>query len=118
MYNDILEGKVQEKGGNLSIENLTPQDGGNYSCKLISPTSDNERTTEHQLIIIDLPTYSVKAHIVYNMTQPCNLTDVDLVSSYLPANMKQLLCGFKCKFCDVKISKPHCVQIVSIIQFC
>lgn len=107
----ISEGKVQEKGGNLSIENLTGQDGGNYTCSIITPTNENEGSRDHQLIIIDLPTYTVNAHIVYNMTKPCNLTDVDIMASYLPTTMKELICGFRCKFCDVKIHKPHCTQM-------
>lgn len=109
----IIEGKVQEKGGTLSIENLTAQDGGNYTCKVITPANEIGKSTDHQLIIIDIPTYSINAHIVYNMTQHCNLTDVDIMSLYLPSGMKEALCGFKCKFCDVKVRKSHCTQVVS-----
>lgn len=103
-----------EKDGSLTIENVSPQDGGNYTCSIVSTNAENDnKNVDHQLIVISLPTFSIQEPLLYNMTAKCELTDVDIMALYMPNNLRNLLCGFESKICTIQVHQPHCVRKVS-----
>lgn len=107
----FLEGAIQEPDGSLLIENLVPQEGGNYSCHVGSSNK-----IVHELVVITMPIFTVSTKVVYNITQKCEEEDSDILSLYLPSVLNELLCGKKTKICSVDVTKTYCFEQVSIFS--
>lgn len=112
----VADAKIQKVEGSLTIDNITPQDGGNYTCTVASSNTEGNKNVEHQLLVISMPTYAVQARVMYNLNEKCELSDVDLSSLYMPSNLKQVLCGFENKICNIQVHQPHCVVKVSWVH--
>lgn len=111
-------GATIQKDGTLIIDHVVPHDGGNYTCSVTNNIADGgTKNFEHELIVITLPTYTIKENILYNMTAKCELTDVDIMNLYMPSKLRELLCGFQSKICSVHVQQPHCVKKVRYYIF-
>ncbi|XP_031329765.1 uncharacterized protein LOC116160654 [Photinus pyralis] len=105
----LTEGKVQEKKGVLIIDNVSPQDGGNYTCTVISHDGA-EMKYEHYVSVVALPTYTLTTKVVYNSTQKCQPGDTEIVSLYFPGTLGSYVCGSYFKVCKIDVNEPQCFE--------
>ncbi|KAK4884899.1 hypothetical protein RN001_001170 [Aquatica leii] len=106
------EGRVQDHNGVLTIDNVTPQDGGNYTC-FVMTTKGSEETNikyEHHVFIVSLPTYALAARILYNSTEQCQIEDTEILSLYFPSSLGVFVCGSYFKVCKINVSEPQCLS--------
>ncbi|KAF5301111.1 hypothetical protein FQR65_LT08941 [Abscondita terminalis] len=106
------EGRVQDRNGILSVDNITPQDGGNYTCFVITSKEHTKSNIkyEHQVYIVSLPTYSFTTRILYNSTEQCKIEDTEILSLYFPSSLGGFICGSYFKVCKINVSEPQCVN--------
>ncbi|KAF5290990.1 hypothetical protein FQA39_LY14521 [Lamprigera yunnana] len=107
----LTAGRVQEYNGFLIIDNVTPQDGGNYTCTVTTAHGDGDvdlTKYEHRLSIVALPTYSLTTQILYNSSQRCQPADIEIISLYFPNMLETFICGTNFKVCKITVHEPKC----------
>src|SRR5699024_11298303 len=67
---------------------------GNYTCTIKSRLNEKSNVVQkyyHQLVIISTPIYKVITNLIYDLREPCELSDGDVISMYLPRILEGLL---------------------------
>lgn len=113
----VLEGKSHEDKGVLTIENIAPQDGGNYTCSLISNQSGSgvRKKIIHQVFVITVPTYTISAPIVYHKADICSSSDIKIMAQYFSNAVSSILCGSSVTVCTAETKNITCMYQV---RFC
>ncbi|XP_044265400.1 uncharacterized protein LOC123011824 [Tribolium madens] len=109
----ITDNQIQENEGNLVLEDVLPKDSGNYTCTVKSRLNEKNNVEEkyhHGLVVVSTPIYKVTTSIMYDLKEPCELSDGDVISLYLPNILNGLLCGYHEKMCKVEVRRPICVN--------
>lgn len=100
----LTEGKKLEYG-NLIIENIIPQDGGNYTCQ------NGAFKYPHQLTVVALATYTIAANILYNFPGKCTNEYIQLMYGSFPMKFESMLCGETNSVCFVNVTNRCVVKV-------
>lgn len=91
--------------GTLTIENVSIQDGGTYTCQVHRNCSTkSNQTSVVKLRIISLPLYTIHAHMAYNLGN-CTSENLQLIEKHFAPSIHKLVCGQTNPVCTVFLKK-------------
>lgn len=102
-------GDELNNGSALIIDNVSPEDTNIYTCTVAYNMSKEFR---HHVAVVAIPTYRLTITVVLNASAHCDPADMDILNTYYPLALKDLLCNDQLHMCRLAVETTQCIHLV------